>query len=69
LRTGFATVGDGDSRIAGYDGAAWANIGLETFLARKFHVGLVFHGGGQWGSGGLGGQGIFRVNIFFGGML
>jgi hypothetical protein len=67
LRTGFATlVGTG---IVGYDGGVWANLGLETFLARKFFLGIVFNGGGVWGTGGLWGEGVFRANIFFGGII
>ena len=69
IRTGFATIGRGAGRITGYDGGTWANVGIETLLFNKFHAGIIFHGGGNWGSGGLGGGGVFRANLFFAAIL
>lgn len=65
LRTGFASVGN-INRINGYDGGTWVIAGIETLLAGRFHVGGVMHGGAQWGTGGLGVDGVFRFQICFG---
>ena len=67
LRTGIASWTSYD--ISGYDGGLWANVGMETFLARRFFLGVMLQGGGLWGTGGLGGEGVLRMNLFFGGKL
>ncbi len=67
VRSGFATLGGTD--IAGYDGGAWVNFGIETLLAKRFFLGVVLHGGALWGTGGLGLQGVFRTNLVFGARL
>jgi hypothetical protein len=68
LRTAMATPGGN----VGYLGALWVNIGLETFIAREFFVGLQFKGGGDWfvdgGPGrGVGNGGLFNA-LIYGGM-
>ena len=63
VRTGFASVGD-RNRIRGYDGGGWVNIGAETLLIDRIHLGWIFHGGAQWGR--LGVDGVFRAVLYVG---
>ncbi|RLB52558.1 MAG: hypothetical protein DRJ42_14500 [Deltaproteobacteria bacterium] len=66
LRTGFASVGSDPNRFTGYDGGVWLNAGVETNFLEDFYAGLIFNGGGYWGSNNFGGDGLFRANIYFG---
>jgi hypothetical protein len=65
IRTGFASFGaNSDNQI--YDGALWLDMGLETILAEKWCLGLMFKAGGQWAAGDAsGGDGIFNALIYF----
>ena len=68
LRTSFATPGGN----AGYLGSLLVNIGIETFIAREFFVGLIFKGGGAWFVDGGRGRGVADGGVFsaliYGGM-
>lgn len=66
IRTGFATVGDDPRRRSGYDGGFWGIFGMETLLNREWFIGSNFQGGGLWGSGDLGGDGLIRALFYFG---
>jgi hypothetical protein len=69
LRTGIASMGDKDwagGRWTIYDGGLWLNAGLETVLAKKWMLGLMFQGGGSWSAGDFSdGNGIFRFLLYF----